>query len=677
MSDFFRNSLGPVAWGALAAVPLGIFALYFLKLKRQPLEVPSTYLWTKVIEDLHVNSLWQRLRQSLLLFLQLAVAGLVILAVLRPGWEGESLQGNRFIFLVDNSASMSSTDVEGIDRLTAAKERVAALVEQLESDMAAMIVSFSFEPDVVQEFTSNKRLLREGLARIKPAATATSIRGALELADGLANRGRIADEDAGVDDVATEPTPVDLYIFSDGRFGSVEGFSLGNLRAKYLPIGTFAAENLAITALSTGRSESRPDEREAFVQAANFSAEDQNVVVELYRDGDLVDAKQVEIPAGGASGVGFNLGAVATGSLRARLNPSPGFQDALPLDNVAYAVLDPPRDARVLLVTPGNAALEYALSTQRARRLAQVDKVAPAALATPGYQADAVTDKYDLIIFDQCAPASMPQANTLFIGRVPPLADWQAGTSGAKISAPQIIDWQRGHPLLNLIELGNVMVIDSLTVKPPAGGATLIDSSAGPLMGIAPRDSFEDAVLGFEIVGQDDQGTSVNTNWPRMTSFPNFALNVLEYLAAGGDAVQQQSTRPGQSVELTIRGERDRLTIVKPDGSVQSLESPARGKLAYHDADRPGVYEIRSGGETIRRFAVNLFDREESDVALRGRQSDGEALTTVESLQIGYSEVAAASTQSPLRRELWKPLLLAALAVLLGEWYIYNRRVYI
>ena len=41
----------------LGAVLLAIVLLYFLKLKRTPLEVPSTYLWQRTIEDLHVNSL--------------------------------------------------------------------------------------------------------------------------------------------------------------------------------------------------------------------------------------------------------------------------------------------------------------------------------------------------------------------------------------------------------------------------------------------------------------------------------------------------------------------------------------------------------------------------------------------------------------------------------------------
>src|SRR3954463_4808367 len=159
MFNFFQNTLAPWQWALMAIVPPAIVALYFLKLKRQPLEVPSTYLWTKVIEDLHVNSLWQRLRRNLLLLLQLMLVGLAILALLRPGWLGESLDGQKFIFLVDRSASMSSTDVEGDTRLDAAKKRVSTLIDQLGSKMSAMIIAFDDQPDVVQEFTDNRRLL--------------------------------------------------------------------------------------------------------------------------------------------------------------------------------------------------------------------------------------------------------------------------------------------------------------------------------------------------------------------------------------------------------------------------------------------------------------------------------------------------------------------------------------
>ena len=54
------NMLGPWQWLIMAAVPPLIIMLYFLKLRRMPVEVPSTYLWKRTIEDLHVNSIWQR-----------------------------------------------------------------------------------------------------------------------------------------------------------------------------------------------------------------------------------------------------------------------------------------------------------------------------------------------------------------------------------------------------------------------------------------------------------------------------------------------------------------------------------------------------------------------------------------------------------------------------------------
>ncbi len=82
------NMLGPWQWLLLASIPPAILSLYFLKLKRRECAVPSTMLWRKAIEDLHVNSIWQKLRQNLLLYLQLLFVALLMLACIRPGWSG-------------------------------------------------------------------------------------------------------------------------------------------------------------------------------------------------------------------------------------------------------------------------------------------------------------------------------------------------------------------------------------------------------------------------------------------------------------------------------------------------------------------------------------------------------------------------------------------------------------
>ena len=52
------------------------------------------------------------------------------------------LTGNRFIFLVDNSASMQATDVQP-SRLDEAKRRAGELIDQMSSGDVAMIISFS------------------------------------------------------------------------------------------------------------------------------------------------------------------------------------------------------------------------------------------------------------------------------------------------------------------------------------------------------------------------------------------------------------------------------------------------------------------------------------------------------------------------------------------------------
>lgn len=677
MELFNPSSLGPAGWALVGLVPPAIFALYFLKLKRQPLEVPSTYLWHRVIEDLHVNSLWQKLRKSLLLFLQLLIVALAILALLRPGWQGQSLSGQRFIFLIDNSASMSATDApRDATRLAEAKKRVGALVEQLRSDMSAMIITFAQEPDVVQEFTNNRRLLREALERIEPTAGKTDLTGALQLADGFANPGKVYDPESDTDLEVTQQQPVDLYIFSDGRFRNVSDFSLGNLEPLFLPVGTFEATNLGITAFNTRRIEDRPEQQQAFVQAANFSNEEQTVGIDLYLDDELIDAVELKIPAGGASSTNFTLAEEAAGELRAQLDLAAGFDDALVADNKAYCALENRQDGRVLLVTPRNNPLEAALSTQRANRFAKVEMIAPQVLKTQEFKTQAQTENYDLIIFDQCVPEEMPQSNTLFVGRVPPLESWKAKASEEKTFGPQVTDWDRSHPLLNLIELGNVLIYDSFVVKPPAGGRVLVDSTNGPVMSIAPRDRYEDAVLGFEIVGRDEEGNyAFNTNWSRKLSFPSFWLNVLEYFAQAESS--SRSVSPGDVVELRVNSLAEQLEVKLPSGASRTIRAKQPGRLVFTETDQLGAYEVQDNGETVKRFAVNLFDREESDVALEVRQEGDDGVKEVNSIEIGYVDVDAQSPTAPVRRELWKPVLLMALVILVLEWYIYNRRVYV
>jgi hypothetical protein len=214
-------------------------------------------------------------------------------------------------------------------------------------------------------------------------------------------------------------------------------------------------------------------------------------------------------------------------------------------------------------------------------------------------------------------------------------------------------------------------VAEATPLTPPPGGTVLIDSHLGPLFAVAPREAFEDAVLGFvfidEIVGKDGQRQSfIGSNWPIRPSFPVFTLNILQYLGGGQALLQGDSVLPGQVVNLESPFPDKPIQVRAPTGRVVELTRAKQGRFSFAETDELGVYEVRCGGKTFQRFAVNLFSIAESDLRPRGE------------LNIGHQEVAARPSAGRIgRRELWKWLLLAGLGVLCLEWYLFNHRVYV
>ncbi len=550
---------------------------------------------------------------------------------------------------------MSADDVKP-SRLAEAKRRAAELIEQMAPGDVAMIVRFSDSARIEQSFTDNHRELLRQLDEIGPTNRSTRIGEALRLAAGLANptKAREISETQVV-----EGQPATLYILSDGKFPDVVGFSLGNLTPVYVPIGEAHAPNVGIVAFSTRRREDRKDQMQAFGRLENFGDEDLTADVELYRDETLVDASRVELKARESGGVAFDLGDLHSATLRLRVASG----GDLKADDEAWAAIDPPLRSKVLLVTPGNNALEFALATESARELAEVDVAAPEVLETKDYQQKAAAGYYALVMYDRCQPKEMPQSDTLFIGALPPGTSW---TESAPKPAPQIIDVETAHPLMQLIDLGNVNFAEAGALKPPAGSTVLISTDVGPLLAIGPRDNFEDAVLAGEIVGTNDKGERyANTDWPLRLSFPVFVLNVLTYFGDASASGGSTSIEPGRAIMLRSAGAADTLTVRTPDGRSVGLKRERGEAFNFSDTDALGLYTVEEPQQDLRHFAVNLFDSAESDIDPRP------------TIQIGYSAVKGEAGTQGARRELWKFLLVGALVVLALEWYIYNRRVYL
>ena len=107
-------------------------AALFPQARRRRNGGPSTLLWLKSVQDLQVNSPFQRLRKNLLLFLQLLILAAVLLALARPILNYTPGAGPRTIILIDRSASMSADDMpHGKTRLDEAKRQADELVDTL------------------------------------------------------------------------------------------------------------------------------------------------------------------------------------------------------------------------------------------------------------------------------------------------------------------------------------------------------------------------------------------------------------------------------------------------------------------------------------------------------------------------------------------------------------------
>jgi hypothetical protein len=658
----FSNMLSWWQWAVLAAVPPAIVLLYFLKLKRRPLEVPSTYLWHKSIEDLHVNSIWQRLRNNLLLYLQVAVVLFIILAVLRPSWHALHLSGSRLVLLIDNSASMQATDVKP-NRLEEAKRRVGELIDQMRSGDSAMLISFSNTARVEQNFTDNRQQLREALAGIRPSQRPTNIAEALKLAAGLVNPGQANEKSTDLRVAGTK-----LFIFSDGRFPPVPNFELGNLEPTFVPIGHSDAANVGIVAFGVSRPDDQNGKLQAFARLGNYGSKAVEVLLKLFVNDQVraTDADRLSIPPGETRGLAFDLPGFDSGVLRLQAETG----DQLAVDDQAWTIVSPPRRARVLLITPKNERLEQVLTTKAAAEVADVRVEKPAFLKSKTYQDQVELGMWDLVIFDRTPPAKMPRTNTFLIGCVPPEGNWKAKP---EVTLPQIIDAAVSHRLMQWVDINEIQkVITATPLVVPGGGTVLIDSDAGPLLAIAPREGFEDLVLGMVLVEEraaadGSRALYRNTDWPWRVSFATFVFNLLADRAGGQDLTASGAYRPGMPVSLEASDSHTGLDVQVPSGAMVRLPPSTSGKLTFTATDELGVYRVLSGGKLVQQFAVNLLDPTESSIRL---PSDPV-------LKIGYVEVAGKTGWVAGHREIWRELVLASLVIALLEWLIYLRRVYV
>lgn len=603
------------ALGFLLTLPV-VVLLYLLKLRRREVVVPSTLLWQRSLHDLVANAPFQRLRNNLLLWLQLLALLLLCLALARPYFSQISAGGRHLIFLLDTSASMQARDVEG-GRFAAAVDHVRTMIRNKSASDAVMIVVFGGQTNVLQAFTTDARLAERSLDAI------ATTDGRTEIAEAL----RIAGE------VARKKADTRIFIVSDGVLGERALPNSGPLPVEYIKIGR-EGQNVGITSLEFRPSLENALESQVFVGIDNYSSTvAENRVVSYYINGELADARTITLEPGARGALVFTNRGVVSGIAQFELDG----KDDLPVDDVAYGVLSPQRRRHALLVTRGNAFLERVLGLHPNL---DVHRVTPEAYPTES--------SYDVVVFDNVQPPTPFDAAALVIGTTPPVDGLHAAGS---VELPSVLDWDRTHPIVRFVDFNGLLIGSARPLRVPAWARVVMEAPQGPLIVTFERGPLRIVYVGFDLL---------SSNWPRLLSFPVFMRNAVEWLLErGGNQAFQYAA--GGTVPIVTDLPNQEVRVRTPEGTERLVRTNENRVGYFAETTRAGIYEARAGAQTWQ-FAVNLVSSEESN------------LVPVETLELGEQRVQKTVTPGISRNEIWYYLLVAGIGVLVLEWWVYTRR---
>lgn len=732
---FLTPTLALVA--AAIAVP-SLIILYFLKLRRRDVEVSSTLLWKKAIEDLQANAPFQRLRRNILLLLQLLALAAALLALAQPQITSTLAPGSRHVILIDRSASMRSTDGDGKalgakSRLDTAKAEALKLVDALRepsmldvgsaggaSGDQAMVIAFDTSALVLSQFTGNKAELRRVIEAIEPTDAPTSIRDAVRLARTQAQRKTVTDTTTGqqVESMGAVGT---IHIFSDGNLPDLLARARIDATGKssddmispedvvvFHPVGSPEAWNIGITGLRAERAFDDPTKLSIFVGLQSTAPAAKTAEITLAVEGRVAAVRDVSLPSAqragavateaptdgadaparpgrlipAVSGVVFTIdrpeGGVITVQVRLPESQADANGPVLTTDDTGYLVVPPAKRLAIAMVSDGNLFLNEVLD---GLVLAKPLKVVPTSSGQAFIESRQASE-YDVIILDRWLPTVTTDDGV----KGPNLPPGRFLVNGVSPPPPLgvtdkgegdptiVLDWRRDHPVLRNLSLDSVTISPAHKTSIPAGG------SATPLA------IGQEGPLIIEVSDPSRRAIVltfdlVKSTWPfDPASFVVFVVRSLEHLAGNTGSLDPAGgvLRPGDTLTTRLPAGSSAAKVILPDSSEQPLVAGPSGEVNFAPVQRTGIYTLSWTGVPGPTDVEAPGGPRRAIAAnlLDGAESDTAATPAIE-LASNATLIQGSPGRSPGIASLWPYLVMLVLVIVMIEWWVYNRKVMI
>jgi hypothetical protein len=594
--------------------------------------------------------------RNLLLIIQVLIV--LMCAVVLSGFFVDKmiLRPQRYLMIIDTSASMAATDVKP-DRLTAAKAAAVSYLRSLRENSEVALFEMNSTTTRRLDYTGDLASVERAISELKVRNTSTDSEGLVAFLTAIAQ---------------DRPQGVTVALFTDGNF-RLDQRRVDLDALKGIPIDVFAVggggDNVAITGLEIRRPAYGEGPGEAFAVVENFGRERRVFQTVMYHGDRIVKSEFVDLAPQERKAITQGLQSTSTAPVRLDIL----LDDDLDLDNSAQTVARASRTRSVLLVTRDNKNLYLALSAVPGLRVSA---------GFPGEVQAMAPFGYDLVVFDGVSPGSTLTSDTVVINA--PLGMRQVRVLD-EYEYARMVYIDESHPVTRYVD-ERALVAETGQILDPAPDATVIAyGTSGPLAVVGREGRYQYAYFGFPFTARVFVGSA---------SFPILISNLVFHMIEGKDDVRQLN--PGEPIVVPIEsrsdssGDRVTVTMTLPSGDVRTYEVTG-DHFMYSDTYDTGIYQVRVQDRQYG-FAVNLFDRDELDI----RMSEGAGVLNARHVghafgqELGQGQPASASSPAPslafsidaidaelqvLQRVDYRPLLTSLIALLSAvEWALYHRR---
>lgn len=501
----FQN-IWPLAF--LVFIPVIVF-FYILRQRAKDREFSSTLLWREVYRNIQASTPFEKLRQNILMYLQIILLMLLIAALMAPVIRNAGAAARNVVIVIDNSASMGFAYDDADSRLEEAKDRAENLVNSLDERDVVTLVSCGGEACVVYQGTDKA----SALARIA-AIPQTNEEGSLDNAGTL-----VTPLIAGMDSAVA-------YCYTDTAFDAALLVS-GNGDAGYVTESVYSeGDNCAVNYVNyTLNYVNENAEAEALCSITNYTDSDRTLDVTLYVDDRAVDIQTAELSANASEIIYFDKTELtgAEKTLTARIDDD----DAFAADNSQSVAVSDVSGKSVVLVSSGNVFLEKALALGDNTTVYKTDST------------DTLTaqEGYDLYVFDGSVDISgmtmeecgIQEGSAILFMGVDEVFEELGGYIVQKEDAENVYLSFTESDISDYVEGYTFGVTFSHTYELPAGAGTCVSAGDDVAGFVGESAGVTVAVLGFDIH---------DTDLALRTEFPIFMSQLEERLlgSAGSDA---------------------------------------------------------------------------------------------------------------------------------------------